>query len=146
MNLYSFVTSIHVVVAILGVGPLMALALMTRRPPLPVGAPRPMPPEAALRAFLRLLRLCQVSLGMMLVSGATLVAIVHGAFGRQLWMIISVVLFVLLGGGTALVQRNLKKALATTGSIVEVDRAHRWLLAMCAVVVVIAGLMEAKPF
>ena len=145
MNLYSFVTSIHVIVAILGVGPLMALAMMTRRPPLPAGVSRPVPPEPALRSFLRLLRLCQVSLGPMLITGAILVAIVHGAFGRQLWMMISVALFVVLGGGTALVQRDLKKALAM-GSIVHVERAHRLLLAMCAIVVVIAWLMESKPF
>lgn len=145
MNLYTFVTSIHVIVAILGVGPLMALALMTRRRPVPAGALRPIPPEPALRAFLRLLRLCQISLGLMLTTGATLVAIVHGAFGRQMWMMISVALFVALGGSTALVQRDLKKALAQ-GSTVHVERAHRWLLAMCALVVVIAWLMEAKPF
>lgn len=145
MNFYTFTTSLHVVVAILGVGPLMALAMMTRRPPRAAGGSRPMPPEPALRAFLRLLRLCQVSLGLMLITGATLIAIVHGAFGRQLWMMISVALFVALGGGTALVQRNFKKA-AAMGSIEHVERAHRVLLAMCAIVVVIAWLMESKPF
>jgi len=104
-----------------------------------------MPPEPALRAFSRLLRLCQVSLGLMLITGALLIAIVHGAFGRQMWMMISVTLFVVLGGGTALVQRDFKKALAV-GAIVHVERAHRLLLAMCAIVVVIAWLMESKPF
>lgn len=145
MNLYTFVSSIHVVVAILGVGPLMALAVMTRRPPLPVGVSRPMPPEPALRAFARLMRLCQMSLGLMLMTGAIMIAIVHGAFGRQMWMMVSVALFVVLGGGTALVQRHFKKALVM-GSINHVERAHRLLLAMCALVVVIALLMEAKPF
>lgn len=145
MNVYTFVTSLHVIVAILGIGPLMALAVMTKRPAAPAGEVGLMPPAPALRVFARLNRVCQVSLGLMLATGATMLAIVHGAFGRQLWMMISVVLFVLLGGGTALVARELKKALVT-GTVAHVDRAHRLLLLMCAIVVAIAWLMEAKPF
>ncbi len=146
MNPYIFVVSLHVAVAILGLGPLTALALLTKRPPLPAGVPRPMPPEPALRAFLRLLRVSQVSLGLMLATGATLVAMVHGAFGRQNWMIASVALFVVLGAGTGVAQSYLKKALKPTGSIMHVERAHRSLLAMCVIVVVIAWLMQSKPF
>jgi len=77
---------------------------------------------------------------------AVLIGIVHGAFGRQRWMMVSVALFLVLGAGTALVQRDLKKALAATGTTVHVERAHRLLLAMCAIIVIIAWLMESKPF
>jgi hypothetical protein len=146
MNLYTFVVSLHVVVAILGLGPLTALAILTKRPPLPAGVSRPMPPEPALRAFLRLLRISQVSLGLMFITGTTLIAIVHGAFGRQMWMIASVALFVVLGGGTGVAQSYLKKALTPAGSIVHVERAHLCLLVMSVIVVVIAWLMQSKPF
>jgi hypothetical protein len=146
MSLYSFIVSIHVVVAILGIGPLMALALLTRRPPLQPGISRPMPPEPALKAFLRLLRLSQISLGLMLGTGATLVAMVHGVFGRQAWMMVSVVLFLLVGAGTGLAQVYFKTLLTPAGAIVHVERAHRILLSQCALVATIAWLMEAKPF
>jgi hypothetical protein len=146
MNIYTFVVSLHVIVAILGLGPLMALALLTKRPPFPAGVARPMPPEPALRAFLRLLRISQVSLGLMFVTGATLIALVHGAFGRQWWMIVSVALFAVLGGGTGVAQSCFKKALKPAGSVVHVERAHLALVAMCAIVPVIAWLMQSKPF
>jgi hypothetical protein len=145
MSVYSLVAALHVVVAILGVGPLAALTLMTRRPPLTPGGARPLPPEAALRAFLRLLRLSQVSLGVMLATGAALIALVHGAYGHQRWMMLSVALFLLLGAGTGLVQRQLKRALAVA-DVLPVEQAHRMLVALCVLVVLIAWLMEAKPF
>ncbi len=146
MNPYSFVVSVHVIVAILGLGPLMTLAVLTRRPALASAAARPVPPEPALRAFLRLLRVAQVSLGLMFVTGAVLVAMVHGAFGHQWWMIISVALFLVLGGGTGLAQSYLKKALTGVGAAVHLEQAHRALAALCVVVVLIAWLMESKPF
>lgn len=146
MNLYSTVVSIHVIVAILGLGPLMTLAVLTRRLTVATGVSAATPPEAALRAFLRLLRLAQVSLGLMAVTGATLIAIVHGAFGHQLWMVISVVLFLVLGGGTALAQSYLRKAITPEGAVVYLERAHRALAALCVLVVLIAWLMESKPF
>jgi hypothetical protein len=81
----------------------------------------------------------------MLLTGATMIAFVHGAFGRQGWMMLSVTLFVGLGAATALAQRSLKNAL-TTGSFDAFQRAHRWLLGSCGILVVIGWLMEAKPF
>lgn len=94
---------------------------------------------------MRLVRLSQLSLGFMLLTGAIMIAFVHGAFGRQAWMLLSVALFVLLGVGTALAQRSLRKALMT-GLFSEFQRAHRWLLGTCAIILVIGWLMEAKPF
>jgi|GEM_PF-1509362 len=146
MNSYIFVVSLHVAIAILGLGPLTALAILTRQPFVPAGVPRPMLPEPALRGFLRLLRVSQVSLGLMFITGAILLAMVHGAYGRQRWMLASVVLFLVLGGGLGLVQANLKKALKPEGSIAHVARAHFALLATLVLVVVIAWLMKAKPF
>lgn len=146
MSLYSLIVSLHVIVAILGVGTLPALALLTRRPPLPAGAPRPLPPEPALRVFGRLLRLAQVSLALMLVTGAAIIALVHGAFGRQGWMIASVVLFVLVGAATGIAHTQLRKALASAGSVAHLERAHRLIVAASAGVGLIAWLMESKPF
>lgn len=146
MNLYSFVVSLHVIVAILGLGPLMTLTVLTRRPASATAASRPVPPEPALRAFMRLLRVAQVSLGLMFVTGAILIARVHGAFGHQNWMVVSVALFLVLGGGTGLAQLLLKKALTGAGAAVHLEQAHRALCALCFIVAVIAWLMESKPF
>lgn len=146
MALYPFLVSLHVIVAVLGLGPLLALALLTKRPPLPAGTPRPMPPEAALRAFARALRLSQAGLGLMLLTGIVLVAMTHGVFGRQAWMITSVILFLLLGAATGIAQSNLKKALNPPGEITHVERAHQFLLGSCGLVTVIVWLMQTKPF
>jgi hypothetical protein len=146
MSLYTSVVSLHVIVAILGLGPLMALVMATRGPSLPAGASRPMPPEAALRVFLKLLRLSQAGLGLMLVTGGTLVAMVHGAFAGQKWLVVSVVLFVILGGVMGVAQSYFKKALKPTGAPVHVERAHLSLIATCVIVGVITWLMQTKPF
>jgi len=146
MNLYTLVLSLHVTVAILGLGPLMAVAILTRRPPVTTSGPRIMPPAPALRGFLRLLRISQVSLGLMFITGAAMIAIVHGAFGHRLWMIVSVVLFLGLGGIAGLTQRCFKKALMPSGTTDDIESAHRSLLTMCVIVAAIAWLMEAKPF
>ena len=146
MALYPFLVSIHVLVAVLGLGPLMALALLTKRPPLPEGTPRPMPPEAALRAFTRLLRVSQAGLGLMLLTGVVLVAMTHGAYGRQAWMITSVVLFLLIGATTGIAQSNLKKAAGPQGAVAHIELTHRLLLVASGFVAIIVWLMEAKPF
>jgi hypothetical protein len=146
MNPYVLIVSLHLVIAILGLGPLMALALFTKRPSPSRGEIPAMPSVMALRAWMRLVRISQVGLVLMFGTGAILIGLVHGAFGRQLWMITSVALFVLLGGGAGLVQSCFKKALQPTGSMVHIGRAHRILVTMCAMVVVIAWLMKAKPF
>lgn len=143
---YTLLVSLHVIVAVLGLGPLPALALLTKRPPVPAGAPRPLPPEAALRAYGRVLCVSQIGLGLMLVTGGILVAMTHGAFAHQAWMAISVVLFLVAGAGTGLAQSQRRKALAQAGSIAHVEHAHQLLLATCGVVAVIVWLMQAKPF
>ena len=146
MNPYTLVVSVHVVAAVLGIGPLLALALLTRRPPLPAGVQRPMPPNPALNAFLKVLRISQASLGAMLGTGATLIAMSRGAYVHQSWMMISGVLFLALGAGTGFVQVQFKKALAPAGVILHIERAHRSLIAMCVIAAAIAFLMQSKPF
>ncbi|HVU25096.1 MAG TPA: hypothetical protein VHE13_13295 [Opitutus sp.] len=146
MNLYSFVVSVHVAVAILGLGPLATLALLTSPRRRAAGAPRGMPPAPALKALLRLTRVSQLSLLPMIGTGTVLVVMVHGAFARQKWMMVSGALLVLLGAGTFLVRRYLKQALAPAGTIDHLARAHRALLGLAALVAAITWLMESKPF
>lgn len=146
MNLYTLIVSLHVIVAILGLGPLLALAVLTGRPPASADTPRPIPPPPALRALLRLLRVSQVGLALMLATGIAMMVFVHGAFGRQIWMIASMVLFISLGAGSGISQRYLKRALTPAGSLLDIERAHRLFITMCAVVAVIAWLMKSKPF
>ncbi|HEY9155722.1 MAG TPA: hypothetical protein VIM69_11365, partial [Opitutaceae bacterium] len=92
-----------------------------------------------------LIRVAQLSLGLMLITGIVLVAFTHGVFGRQAWMITSVVLFFAVGSATGLAQSSLRKALASP-NIALVERAHRFLLGACGLIAIIVWLMQTKPF
>ena len=146
MNPYITLVAFHVAVAVCSIGPLFALALLTKRPPLPDGAPRPMPPEPALRAFGRLLRLSQLGLVLMFLSGGILLGMAHGAFTSSAWMVTSLILVAALGALSGMAQKNLKNAAGPRGTINHVNRAHNHLRVMCLLVIAIVWLMQAKPF
>jgi uncharacterized membrane protein len=146
MNPYSTLVAFHVVVAICSIGPLFALVLLTKRPPLPDGAPRPMPPEPALRAFGRLLRFAQLGLILMVLSGGVLLGMAHGAFTSSVWLVTSVILVTALGALSGVAQKTLGRAARPGGTIDHVNRTHNYLKVMCLMIVAIIWLMQAKPF
>jgi hypothetical protein len=147
MAFYGLLLSSHIIVAVLGLGPIAALALLTKRPPLPKGVPRPMPPEAALRAFSKVLRLSQISLVLMILTGGTLMGLSHGVFSHAAWLVASALLtFFGLGTFSGVAHRNLRRAASAAGTIEQVQSAHVCLLWMCLIMAVVVWLMQAKPF
>ena len=141
MNSYSILVCLHVITAILGLGPLTALAVMTSR-----NGTAPLP----LERIAGLLRIVGWSLAGVLASGAGIIATTHGVLGEVRWVRVSFALFVLLGALHGLARRQLRRAALSGGGATAADhapaRALNWILwAMCVVVAAITWLMEAKP-
>ena len=134
MSIYSFVLSVHVITAVLGLGPLAAATLLTG-----AGAPLPLAP------LRRIMRVVIGSLAVMFITGCVMAGLVRGAYEHAWWLRISVLLFLLLGFLHGRVRRVLRGAEATPEPGAT-RHAHRILLAMCVVTGVITWLMEAKPW
>jgi uncharacterized membrane protein len=140
--LYPTIVFLHVTTVILGLGPLTALLLSTVRS------------EAetfSLPRTAQLLRIVGWSLPGILVTGAAIIALTHGALGETRWMRVSFFLFLLLGALHGFARRTLRKlqttpssALSTSSSFIRPLRLIAW--AMSTLVVLITWLMEAKPF
>ena len=136
MNFYSTLVSLHVLAAILGLGPLTALTLVSSSPA----------PALPLDWFARLLRVVGWGLGAMLVTGFLLIAQTHGAQGRAGWTRVAVGLFVVLGALQVLVRRRVKRSQAATPPGALPRSLGPLLWTMCGLVAAITYLMEAKPF
>jgi hypothetical protein len=136
MNLYSLLVFLHVLTAILGLGPLTVLAIASSAPA----------PAMPLAPFARLLRLVGWSLGAMLATGILIIAQTHGALGKTGWVRVSVGLFLVLGALQGLVRRRLKRSPDPTPSATLPRGLSPLLWTMCAIVGAITYLMEAKPW
>jgi len=135
MNTYSIILDLHVITAILGLGPLAAVTILTGAG----SSPQPL-------ALRRIMRLVIWSLAVMLVTGAALVGMAHGALGNAWWWLrISIILFLLAGFLHSRVNRLLKNAGAAIEAV-PMGRIHRNLRVMCVCVAAIAYLMQAKPW
>jgi len=137
MNFYSTVVSIHVVTAILGLGPLTVLAVVSSRP---VAEGLPWDRVA------QFLRLIGWSLAGMFVTGAVIVALTHGALGQTGWLRASVALFLLLGLLHGLTRRHIRRICGTPPPLTSIKTLSALLWTMCAVIAAITYLMEAKPW
>jgi uncharacterized membrane protein len=139
--LYPTIVFLHVATVILGLGPLTALLLSTSR----TGAA-----AFSVDRTAQLLRIVGWSLPGVLLTGAAIIALTHGALGETRWMKLSFFLFLLLGALHGLARRTLRKLqTATTAPAPASSPAnplHRITWAMSALVVLITWLMEAKPF
>lgn len=134
MNWYSLVVSLHVIIAILGLGLLTALALAF---PLPV------------ERMAQMLRIVGLSLLGMLISGAGIIAMTHGAWGETRWMRISFGLFLALGALHGVARRQLRRLQQATDPAASGPplQPPRWIFrAMGGLVIAITWLMEAKPW
>jgi hypothetical protein len=140
MNSYSLLVCLHVITAILGLGPLTALAVATTWSPSTPSTPFP---------YERIVRLMQIvgwSLLGLLVTGCVIIAMTHGALGETRWMRISFGLFVVLGFLHGMSRRLLRRAHRATPPAPLPKLFGRILWAMCTVVATITYLMEAKPW
>jgi uncharacterized membrane protein len=136
MNLYSTSVFLHVLAAVLGLGPLTTLAVVSSSP-----APS-MPAER----FAQILRIVGWSLAALLVTGIIIVAQTRGALGQTGWVRVSVGLFVVLGMLQGIVRRRLKRSRDATPSGALPRGLSPLLWTMCALVAAITYLMEAKPW
>jgi hypothetical protein len=133
MSAYLMVRVVHVVVAVLGAGLVVAVALVAREG-------HRQPPAG----LLTLVRAAQGALGLLLVTGIAMGVLLGGALHEAWWFRLSglalVATGVLIGRVRSLVLRW-SAGEADTGS-----QASRTAWGACALVAVIALLMELKPF
>jgi hypothetical protein len=137
MSLYSTVVFLHVATAILGLGPLTVLAVVTSRPT---------PAAVPWTRVGQFLRLVGWSLGGMFVTGAIIIALTRGALGETGWMRTSFGLFILLGALQGIARRQLRKILSAASQTLSTKPLNTVLWAMCVVTAAITYLMEAKPW
>lgn len=139
MNLYSILLSVHVVTAILGLGQIVGTAIVASSTP----TNTPVSP-GTLTALRRLGLGTSGALALMLLSGALLEHTGGGAFHAMLWFRLSFLLLVALGVLQGWTRRTLRKVERESHG-----RALRGVArlsgVMCALVAVVAILMEAKP-
>ena len=134
MTLYSIILSIHVITAVLGLGPLAAVTALTT-----AGT------SVQLLPLQRIMRLVIWSIVVMLVTGCVLAGLVRGAFEQAWWLRLSLILFFLLG----FLHSRVRRALRSTGPTLDSDamrRVNRILWVMCLCVAAITYLMQAKPW
>jgi hypothetical protein len=140
--LFTLMLVLHVLVAVLGLGSMLSIAvvaLITRR------AGRG--PGEELPWIAPLLRLSAFSLATMLATGIILDLAAKGAFRGSWWFRGSVLLLIAGGALNGAARRTIR-----SGNVKQADhgfvlqRIERIAYAMCAVVAGITVLMEVKPF
>src|SRR5258708_3966816 len=134
MNLYSTIVFLHVITAILGLGPLTVLAVL---------ASGPTTASIPWDRFALFLRLIAWSLAGMFATGAVIIAFTHGALGETGWMRTSFGLFLLLGALHGLARRQLR-IIRYNSPTTSAKSLGRILWTMCGVTAAITYLMEAK--
>jgi hypothetical protein len=137
---YEIAIALHVVVAILGIGQVTGLTVVAAI------AKRSSPIAPATWAALKqLARGASWSLLVMLLTGLWLEALAGGAHGRSLWFPIAFVLFVVCGALLGMTQGALRKGEAAgNASVLPGVVTRGW--ALCALVAIIAALMQLKPW
>ena len=136
MNLYPTLVFLHVLAAILGLGPLTVLAILSSSPA----------PVISVGWFARLNRIVGWGLGALLVTGVLIIGQTHGVLGKAGWTRVAVGLFVVLAVLHGIVRSRLKRNrdAAPDGAL---PSGLGWQLRpMCGLVAAITYLMEAKPW
>ena len=137
MTLYPVAVSIHVVTAILGLGQVAGIAILASS----AQTEAPVAP-ATWTALGRLTRGTTWSLALMLLSGALIDYSVGGGYHEAWWFRLSFVLLVVLGAINGRTRRALRKRESTP----PLQRIARGAWSMCAIIAVVAVLMEVKPW
>jgi hypothetical protein len=137
MSTFGLVLSLHVVTAILGVGLVSGMLVLS----LAMDASTP---ATTWTSVDRMRRTVGVSLGVVLASGALLEVLAGGPFHGTLWFRASFVLLLLLGALGGVTGRTIRKR-TDIGAETAVRRLRAAASAMCVVVAMVATLMEVKP-
>ena len=132
---------IHVVVAVLGLGSLLSIAVVAST------ARRAGRESADVATWLRtLLRGSAVSLAIMLATGLLMDVVRGGALHAWWWFRASVFLLLATGALHARARRLVREGLVRGRSEAVLGRVERIAYGMCVLVAAITVLMEAKPF
>jgi hypothetical protein len=141
-SLYTPVLIAHVLVAVLGLGSIVSIAVVVataRR----AGRGR----TEVLPWLGPLLRYSGFSLAAMLVTGIVLDLAAHGAFRESWWFRGSAVLLIATGVLHARTRRVVRLGFAKeAGGDAVLRRVERMAYGMCTLIVAITVLMEVKPF
>lgn len=141
-RLYTSVLVVHVLVAVLGLGPIASIAIVAAT----AGRAGRRAAEA-LTWLGPLLRFSAFSLGAMLATGILLGATSAGGVHEAWWFRGSALLLVLTGLLHGRARRAVRLGLTNAcDGDAAVRRVARLAYGMCALVAVIAVLMEVKPF
>jgi hypothetical protein len=141
-RLYTSVLVLHVLVAVLGLGSIASVAIVAA-----TAGRRGCGAVGALTWLGPLLRYSGFSLAAMLATGILLGATSAGAVHEAWWFRGSALLLVLTGALHARARGAVRLGLANEGDgDLALHRVARLAYGMCALVGVIAVLMEVKPF
>jgi uncharacterized membrane protein len=142
MNVYLVALVTHVLVAILGLGSVVSVALMAAM------VRRTGRGAAEASVWIRpLLRVSAFSLAGMLLTGVVMISYAGGAFHRAWWLRSSVLLLVVTGALHARARRALKAEPASEHDArLAIQRVERIAYAMSFLIATITVLMELKPF
>lgn len=142
MNVYLVALVTHVLVAILGLGSVVSVAIMAAM------VRRTGRGAAEASMWIRpLLRLSAFSLAGMLVTGVTIISAAGGGYHRAWWLRLSVLLLVVTGALHARARRAIKIEPASDHDARRaLQRVERIAYAMSLLIATITVLMELKPF
>jgi uncharacterized membrane protein len=142
MSLYLIALLTHVLVAILGLGSVVCIALIA------AAARRTGRNTAEAAASLRpLLRLSAFSLAVMLISGVVMVSSAGGGFHGAWWVRASVLLLLVTGALHGLARRALRTAPTNDDEAkLVLRRVERMAYGMSSLIATITVLMELRPF
>jgi hypothetical protein len=133
MSLYQIALGVHTLVAVLGIGQVLALVVLA-------GEARAgssgLPVSLSLMG--KLARIVGISLGLQLLSGLAVMIPTRGAYAAAWWFRIAFLLFIVLGALNGMLQGAVRKqALARLPTLA-------WT--MVGITAVIVWLMAVKPF
>ena len=134
MSPYTGIISLHVIIAVLGIGLCGAIPIVARQARLAAPAQTDL-----LESLFRYTRWSLVAIAL---TGGLLDFAAGGGFHSSWWFRVSVALLLFTGFAWARGRAALRKADGESA----LRRVQRWGLTMCTAVALITALMEAKPF
>lgn len=140
MSLFAVALTIHVLAAILGLGPVVAMAFANARRPAEAARA-----EELRGLMLRLSSWTSVGLGTLFLTGILIEAASGGSFHGTWWFRLSFLLLIVLGALNGLTRRKLKRLdTARAGDTLRAISVPVW--SMVAIVAVITILMTNRPW
>jgi len=143
MNYYLVALALHAIVAVLGIGQVVALLVLATDAQ---KASDRLPWTLSIMG--RLSRIVGISLGLMFLTGIAVMIPTSGAYGRAWWFRIAFLLFIALGACHGMLQKAVRVAggSAADARAAAVARLPTLAWVMVGIATVIVFLMASKPF